>query len=216
MWDCRTGKWGFTNFLDQGEYGTFTNPTNGAAYYPDETCAGNGNNAANSGGNAGCQSQWTDEGYGGPVTFPNLIDVTPPVVDGTGLAGNTGFSNSTGWRAAMDGLVDDIIQLPVATRYNEVNGPDSDRLNVTGVVSLRVCSINRGGTVTEGTHSECNGIRQPTAVQVPDWTTLANNEAAIWGIPTDFVTSGVAGGPRTGCFGNPNCDFGTRAVRLYK
>lgn len=200
------GNWGFTNFLDQGSFGTYNDPGD-PAYNPEETCT-SGNPSA--GGQAGCQSLWTDIGYSGPVYFPNTL--TSP---GPGLAGNTGFSNSSAWRSALDGLVDDIILLPVADRFSG-NGSNA-RLNVTGIVTLRVCSVNRGGTVRQGTSTDCAGRRVPTTnPDLATWQGLKNNEAALWAIPTDYVTSGVTN-PRSDCrLGQSGCDFGTRAVRLYR
>jgi hypothetical protein len=199
------GAWGFTNFLDQGAYGTFNSST-AQAYYPDETCAGG---SPSSGADAGCQAAWTRDGYGGPVYFPNQA-----LGGDTGLAGNTGLANSSSWKSGFDGLVDQIILLPVADRYNDQ--PGVDRLDVTGVLALRVCSVSRGGTVTQGVSSECSASRVPTLdPDLTSWTTLKNNEAAIWGIPVDYVTSGVSD-PRANCFGRATCDFGVRAVRLFK
>lgn len=201
------GQWGFTNFLEQGGFGEY-DQSGTPAYNPDPQCnAGN----TSAGANAGCQTEWTADGYGGPVWFPNNA-----IGGDTGLGGNTGLANSSDWRNAFDGLVDEVIQLPVADRYSEQSG--IDRFNVLGVVSVRVCSANRGGTVVQGTSAECAASRVPTATQVPDWYTLNNNEGGLWVIPVDFATSGVAG-PRTGCMATPppaGCDLGTRAIALYR
>jgi hypothetical protein len=210
-----SGEWGFTNFLDQGAYGEYDDSSK-PAYFPEEGCA-NGN--ANSGGKAGCQEDWTRTGYEGPVTIPNLV--TSPTSDNTGLAGNSGLAKSSGWRDAAESLVGQTIQLPVADTFS-----GKKRLNVLGVVTVRVCSakIGKGGgsvTTVTPTPAGCSGRVQPTALQVPEWAndTFKNNEAALWVVPTDFVTSGVFGGPRAGCFGPTppaGCQFGTRAVRLFQ
>jgi hypothetical protein len=198
-----TGQWGFTNFLDQGSFGLF-NHAGDAAYYPGETCAG-GN--ANSGGNAGCQSDWVDNGYGGPVTIPNLA-----VSAATGLSGNTGLANSSAYRTAMQGLVGQVIQLPVATAYT-----NRDRLNTVGVTTVLVCSVNLGGSVYSS-GSPCTPMLPPlTDPEYTSWNSLKNNEGAIYVKPVGYSTSGVFGGPSTACqIGNTACDFGSRTVVLYK
>jgi hypothetical protein len=200
-----SGDWGFTNFLDQGTFGDF-NDVGSPAFYP-ETCAGG---SPNSGGNAGCQADWTSDGYGGPVWFPN-----PANGGSTGLGGNTGFSNSSAWRTAMRSLVDQIILLPVADRYS--SQPGIDRLNLKGVVAVRVCSVNLGGTVTQGSTSDCAGRRVPTvAPDLTTWNTYGNNEGGLWVVPTNYVTSGVADPSSVCTIAQASCDFGTRAVRLYR
>jgi hypothetical protein len=201
-----SGDWGFTNFLEQGGFGEF-NDSGAPAYNPDETCAG-GN--ANSGSNAGCQSSWTADGYGGPVYFPNAA-----IGGDTGLGGNTGLANSSAWRSAFDDLVDKTILLPVADRYQ--NGPGIDRLNVTGVVAVVVCSAKRGSNVVQGTSTECSGRRLPTVnPDLATWSGYKNNEGGLWVVPVSYATSGVVD-PRSDCaLGQDGCDFGTRAVRLYR
>ena len=199
-----SGDWGFTNFLEQGTFGEF-DQSGSPAYYP-ETCAG-GN--ASSGGNAGCQADWTAEGYGGPVWFPNNA-----VGGDTGLGGNTGLASSSAWRTAMVNLVDDIILLPVADTY--ATQPGVDRLNLLGVVAVRVCSISLGGTITQGTHADCSGRRVPALD--PDLSTYEdykNNEGGLWVVPTNYVTSGVADPSNVCDIADADCDFGTRAVRLF-
>ncbi|MCZ3387875.1 MAG: pilus assembly protein TadG-related protein [Actinomycetia bacterium] len=196
------GQWGFTNFLDQGSFGTY-NDAGAPAYNPNETCTPG---SPSSGGNAGCQSSWTADGYGGPVYFPNPA-----------LGGNTGLANSSTWRASFDDLVNKTILLPVADRYTD--GPGIDRLNVTGVVAVVVCSANRGGSVVQGTlPPECSGrwLPPPGSLDLATWTGYKNNEGGLWVVPVSYATSGVVD-PRAGCrIGDPKCDFGTRAVRLYR
>ncbi len=201
-----SGDWGFTNFLEQGGYGEFNQPT-APAYNPGETCAG-GSTA--SGGNAGCQAQWTDDGYGGPVYFPNSA-----VGGDTGLGGNTGLANSSAWRTAFDALVDKTIMLPVADRYYA--GPGIDRINVTGVVTVKVCAVKRGSTPIQGTSPDCAGRRLPTTnPDLATWNGYKANEGGLWVIPVTYATSGVVD-PRAGCdVGEAGCDFGTRAVRLFR
>jgi hypothetical protein len=200
-----SGDWGFTNFLAQGTFGDF-NSAGSPAFYP-ETCGGN---SATSGGNAGCQTQWTAQGYGGPVWFPN-----PAVGGQTGLGGNTGLANSSAWRTALVNLVDDIILLPVSDRY--AAQPGIDRINLLGVAAVRVCSVKLGSSVTQGTSSDCAGRRLPTTnPDLATWTGYKNNEGGLWVVPTNYVTSGVADPSNVCSIGNSSCDFGTRAVRLYQ
>ena len=133
----------------------------------------------------------------------------------TGLGGNTGLSNASAWRTAMRSLVDQIILLPVADAYS--SQPGIDRLNLLGVVAVRVCSVNLGGTVTQGTASECAGRRVPTAnPDLATWTGYKNNEGGLWAVPTNYVTSGVADPSSVCSIANADCDYGTRAVRLFR
>jgi Flp pilus assembly protein TadG len=205
-----TGAWGFTNFLAQGEFGDF-NEQGAPAYYPDEGCVGSVNASANSGGQAGCQAIWTDDGYGGPVYFPNAA-----VGGDTGLGGNTGLANSSEWRTAVTSLVDEIILLPVADSYNEQ--PGIDRLNLKGVVSVRVCSVKLGTDApAQGTHADCSGRRTPLVdPDLATWDGYKNNEAGIWVVPTDYVTSGIADPSNDCSLGDASCDFAVRAIRLYR
>jgi Flp pilus assembly protein TadG len=198
-----TGQWGFTNFLDQGAFGLF-NHAGDPAYFPGESCAGG---SANSGGNAGCQSEWVDDGYAGPVTIPNLS-----VSSSTGLSGNSGLANSSAYRSAMQSLVGQVIQLPVATAFTS-----RDRLNVVGVTTVVVCSVNLGGTIYSG-GSNCNPSVPPsTDPQYAGWISLKNNEGAIYAKPVSYATSGIFGGPSTACrIGDTTCDFGDRSIVLYK
>jgi hypothetical protein len=211
------GQWGYTNFLNQGTLFGNANISTAPAYYPDETCYG-GN--VNSGANAPCQEKWIEQGYAGPVYFPN------PAIQGTndGLAANTGFVSSVS--DELEGLVGQDIQLPVATRFVDNSG--TDRFDITGVVTARVCSVRLGpaaSAITQGPNSgPCQNLVTPTAafptnepgLYLTRWETMKNNEALLWVVPVKYETSGVVGGVRPGCIGNASCDLGTRAVQLYK
>lgn len=213
------GQWGFTNFLDQGGFGDFEDPTSGAYNSdpavcdtdPDQPPVGPVPGSPVAGGAANCQASWTDFGYGGPVWFPNSS-----TSGDTGLSGNTGISGSGAWRDAYSRLPDDVILLPVATAFEDPPGPGGGRLDVTGVVTVRVCSVMWKGEVFLGTAPECSAERTPgPGPDLVTWTE-ASTTGALWVMPLTYVTSGVAG-PRPGCaIGQAGCDFGTRAVRLYR
>jgi hypothetical protein len=197
------GMWGYTNFLDQGEFGEYNDP-DAPAYNGDEPCT---SGDANAGGNANCQAIWTQDGYGGPVYFPNESTSRD-----TGLAGNTGVSGSSAWKAAFQALPDKVILLPVATAF------DASRLDVAGVVTVRVCAVKWRGDVFTGLSDECAAERVPRSpsTDYDTWNTFGPNDGALWVIPTSYVTSGIVD-PRADCdLGEEGCDFGTRAVRLYK
>jgi Flp pilus assembly protein TadG len=205
-----SGAWGFANFLDQGTaYGLFNNASD-PAYYPGETCASSGGGAASSGGNAGCQSSWILSGYGGPVYIPNTATSAS-----TGLGGSSGLSNSSAYRDAMNSLVGQIIDLPVATAFLDV--PGTDRLNTVGVTSVLVCSVNLGGTVTTGGPCTTNAP-QLGEYGYDDWVAgIKNNEGALYVKPVKYSTTGVFGGANTGCrVGDTTCDFGKHTIVLYK
>jgi len=199
-----SGQWGFTNFLDQGAYGDFNDPGT-VAYNPDETCAGG---SPSSGGNAGCQAAWVGSGYNGGVAIPNLA-----VGGNTGLSGNSGLANSSAYRSALDDLVGDVIQIPVATNFN---GSD---INVTGIVSARVCAVKQSSSsITTGSCYAPVGAKNPlTGADLNPWAGFKNNEAALQVEYVGFSTSSFAPpNSNTNCLNDPTCDFGTRAVALYK
>ena len=198
------GQWGFANFLDQGAYGDF-NDVGSPAYNPASTCGGG---SPSSGGNAGCQSEWVDVGYNGGVTIPNLA-----VGGNTGLSGNSGLANSAAYRDALDALVGDVIQLPVATSYANGN------LNVTGVVSARVCAVKQSpGSITSGSCYAPVGATNPlTGKNLNPWAGFKNNEGALQVEFVGYSVSSVAAPNASGCaLNDKTCDFGTRAVTLYK
>jgi hypothetical protein len=112
----------------------------------------------------------------------------------------------------MQSLIGKVIQLPVATAFTS-----KSRLDVVGVTTVIVCSVNLGGTVSSG-GSSCNPIVPPsTDPEYSGWISLKNNEGAIYVKPVSYATSGIFGGPSTTCrIGDTTCDFGDRSIALYK
>jgi Flp pilus assembly protein TadG len=199
-----SGQWGFTNFLDQGQFGEF-NDSGTIAYNPGATCAG-GN--ANSGGNAGCQAVWVEDGYNGGVAIPN-----PASGGNTGLDANSGLANSSDYRDALDALVGQVIQIPVATDYV------GSRFNVTGIVSVKVCAVKQSpGSIETGDCYAPDGTSNPlTGNDLNPWTGFKNNEGALQVQFVGFSTSSYAPpNPNADCLADPTCDFGSRAVVLYR
>jgi Flp pilus assembly protein TadG len=177
------GNWGYTNFLNQGPYGVQTDPA--------PSCNGN---SWQSGSNEGCQSKWIQDGYGGPVYFPDA-----------NLSGNTGLVSAT--KDEILGLIGQTIQLPVGTALSGTG--NNATINAVGYVSVTVCGVNWKGNVTQGS---C-WLGSP-ATLVP---TAESNEAYLQvKIVKYFGSTSYNPDPRTGCLANPSCDFGTRVVALYK
>jgi hypothetical protein len=197
-----SGQWGFTNFLDQGAYGDFGDAGT-VAYNPAEDCAGN---SPSSGGNAGCQSSWVADGYFGGVGIPN-----PATGGNTGLDASSGLGNSGAYRTALDDLVGQVIQIPVATDY--VGG----RMNVTSIVSAKVCAVKQSPSsiVTGGCYAPVGSTNPLTGANLNPWAGFKNNEGALQVQYVGFSTSSY-GGAIAGCLGNPACDSGTRAVALWR
>lgn len=223
-----SGKWGYVNFLDQGQFGGIDDSSS-LAYF-DDPCAGG---SETSGGNAGCQGSWLRDGYQGPFYFP-----IPYSSGDTGLLGNTGQVKST--NSDLAGIVGQEILLPVATGFVEGSG-NNGRLNITGVMAAYVCAANlppgpsSGITVETNSDPRCATYPLPTSTgadllptsdttgkQPPGyftdrWTTMDSKEALLWVVPSQFLTTGAPLNPSTGCtIGDPNCDFGVRGVQLWK
>jgi hypothetical protein len=236
---ANTGKWGYVNFLDQGQFGNIDDPSS-LAYY-DDPCAG-GN--LSSGGNAGCQGDWLDNSYQGPFYFPiPYCDASDPdPCDGesgldTGLLGNSGQVKSTNPEFAA--LVGEQILLPVASGFTVGSG-NNGRLDITGVMSAYVCAANLPPGPSSGiviasdagmrcgfaTPSDDTGdtlpsiatATQPSGYFRDRWENMDSNEALLWVIPTPGFISGSPINPDAGCVpGAPGCqDFGVRAVQLWK
>jgi hypothetical protein len=163
------------------------------------------------------------DGYGGPFYFPNLL--TSP---GPGQAGNSGNPSSND--ALLRDLSGEEILLPVAT---EITGSGSNaRLNVTGVMAAYVCAAKTGKTSvdTSGASDPRCTYMTPVGSGLPTvpnpaplvdfetrWQNLKNNELLLWVVPSRFLVSGAPLEPGTGCaIGDPTCDFGVRAVQLWK
>jgi hypothetical protein len=151
------GQWGFVNFLDQGSYGEFWQEGTDA-YWPasSEPCIPDSEGTGSAaGGKEGCQTEWTENGYGGPVWVPN-----------SDLAANSGgtFTPSK-FIPAIEGLVGETIQLPVSQGYGATAGTH----DVVGFVSAVVCAVNVDGDVYEW---DDVSTANPCSPALPDSTAL--------------------------------------------
>lgn len=135
----------------------------------------------------------------------------------------------------LSGIVGKDVLLPVATGFVAGSG-DNGRLRVSGVMAAFVCAVNLPSGAGERSTSDprCGAFPtpgSPGANQLPTttepgqprgyfterWDTMDPEEALLWVVPSQFLTSGAPLDPSAGCaVGNPDCDFGVRGVQLWK
>jgi len=73
---------------------------------------------------------WTENGYGGPVTIPDLA-----------MPGDPGANfNANKVRDALDSIVGDTVLLPIASVWNDGGGNNAS-FNATGVLSAEICGF---------------------------------------------------------------------------
>ena len=194
------GQWDVVNFLDQGAYGTQSDP-----------CAGG---SPQSGGNGQCQADWLANGFQGPVYLPNpQAYVNDPALRtdsaDPGLLGNSGISSSNAFKDALDNIPGKVIQLPVVDWLSnaKVAGKQvGDRFGLVGVVTVRVCATydkNLEHVASGLSAADCGGYLTPGLPGFPSetawWGNKASQKYALWVYPINYVGSGVVGGPRTDC-----------------
>jgi len=219
-------KWGYANFLDQGQFGGLSSP--GSEAFFNDPCAG-GN--VSRGGDAVCQNPWLRDGYQGPFHFP-----IPSSGASTGLRGDSGPADGS-VNLELTNLVGQEVLLPVANEFAAGPG-DEGRLDVTGVMSAVVCAVHLAdGAGDRSTAAPPCGPyptpRSPGANALPTitapnqpagyftdrWVEADSNpdEALVWVVPSQFVTSGAPLEPTGSCaVGDASCDFGVRAVQLWR
>ena len=122
----------------------------------------------------------------------------------------------------MESIIGKVVSLPVVTGlYNPCgNAAQCYRFDVVGMSTVLVCNINEGLTgkklnvVPTGITPGCSGNGP-----VPDdgiWNSLPNQSLGMWVKPLTYAQSGVFGGTSECKIGDTKCDFGTRAVTLYR
>jgi hypothetical protein len=140
---------------------------------------------------------WTESGYPNPVPAP---DSDLPVQTGGPLAALDTY---------LRPLVNQVILLPVVTRYTPGSGPGANgRFDLVGFVSARVCGYYVGGPTPEKGSCYSDTKAAPYLAARPRINFIQFRYV-------DYST-GYAGGGPTCKFTDPTCKYAILSAQLYR